>query len=214
LVYSVGEGCCGVCCLFALSCVFSRDEDFVAPKFEKMFFESLRGFGEAGDSGMLWNGAFGEWNSGMLGDRGLCGLIGALLFSFPPDFDRMASDSVDDFGILRTCLRGLPWCYCPLSVALHKSDTARGSVVRGRSTSTEGHSSGMALNWRPAGVRSRERSVAGGWGAAGLSEYDTWVAAVAEKRLRGVALSTRLCLLPIVSASAEHAKGSWQGAAG
>jgi hypothetical protein len=109
-----------VCCLFALSCVFSRDEDLVAPKLEKMLFESLRGFGEAGDSGMLWNGAFGEWNSGMLGDRGLCGLIGAL-FSFPPDLDRMANDSVEDFGILRTCLRGLPWCCCPLSVTLHKS---------------------------------------------------------------------------------------------
>jgi hypothetical protein len=44
--------------------------------------------------------------------------MGAVWFSFPPDFDRMANDSVDDFGILRTCLRGLPRCYCPLSVAL------------------------------------------------------------------------------------------------
>ena len=66
----------------------------------------------------------------------------------------------------------------------------------------------------PAGVRSRERSVAGGWGTAGLSEYDTWVAAVAEKRSRVVALSMRLCLLPILSASARHERGKWHGAAG
>jgi hypothetical protein len=51
--------------------VFSREEDFVAVKFEKMFLESFRGFGDAGDSGMLWNGTLGEANSGMLGDRGL-----------------------------------------------------------------------------------------------------------------------------------------------
>jgi hypothetical protein len=48
-------------------------------------------------------------------------------------------------------------------------------------------------------VRSRERSVAGGWGTKGLSEYDTWVAAVAGKRSRVVALSTRLCLPMAVS---------------
>lgn len=54
LVYKVGDDCCwAVCCRVELSCVFSRDEDFVAPKFEKMFLESLRGFGDAGDSGML-----------------------------------------------------------------------------------------------------------------------------------------------------------------
>lgn len=80
-------------------------------KLENMFLESFRGFGEAGDSGMLWNGALGDWNSDMLGDRGLCGLIGTVLLSFPADLDLMASDSVDDFGILRTCLRGLSWCY-------------------------------------------------------------------------------------------------------
>jgi hypothetical protein len=51
-VYSVGDGCAG-CCLCALSCVFSRDEDLVAPKLENIFLESFRGFGEAGDSGML-----------------------------------------------------------------------------------------------------------------------------------------------------------------
>lgn len=33
--------------------------------------------------------------------------MGTVLFSFPPDLDLMASDNVDDFGILRTCLRGL-----------------------------------------------------------------------------------------------------------
>lgn len=53
LVYNVGDGCCAGYCLFELSCVFNRDEDFVAVKFENMFFESFRGFGEAGDSGML-----------------------------------------------------------------------------------------------------------------------------------------------------------------
>lgn len=100
--------------------MFSLDDDFVAPKFENMFFESFRGFGDAGDSGMLRNGAFGDANSGILGDRGLCGLIGALMLSFPPDFDRMASDNVDDFGILRTCLRGWLCCYCPLSVTLQR----------------------------------------------------------------------------------------------
>jgi hypothetical protein len=62
----------------------------------------------------------------------------------------------------------------------------------------------MTSNCGPAGVRSRERSVAGGWGTEGLSEYDTWVAAVAGNRSRVVALSTRLCLLPMLSASAGH----------
>lgn len=107
--------------------------------------------------------------------------MGALLFSFPPDFDRMASDNVDDLGILRTCLRGRFCCYDPLSVACQeKMRTVWLSVACGRSTSAEGHSSKMTSICGPAGVRSRERSVAGGWGTEGLSEYDTWVAAVAE----------------------------------
>ena len=68
-----------------------------------------------------------------------------------------------------------------------------------------GRSSEMTLGGRRARVRSRERRVAGGWGREGLSECEfdagTWVAAVAAgKRWRAVALSTRLCLLPIVSA--------------
>lgn len=194
--------------------MFRREEDFVAVKFENMFLESFRGFGDAGDPGMLWKGAFGDANSGILGDRGLCGLMGALLLSFPPDLDLMASDKVEDLGILRTCLRGLSCCNCPLSVALQGSCTVLMSVVGGRSTSAEGQSSGMSSNCGPAGVRSRERSVAGGWGTEGLSEYDTWVAAVAGKRSRVVALSTRLCLLAMLSASAGRGKGSWQGAAG
>lgn len=40
--------------------MFRRDEDFDAVKFENMFLESFRGLGEAGDSGMLWNGALGD----------------------------------------------------------------------------------------------------------------------------------------------------------
>jgi hypothetical protein len=36
-----------------LSGLAIREEDFVAPKLEKMLLESLRGFGEAGESGML-----------------------------------------------------------------------------------------------------------------------------------------------------------------
>ena len=213
--------------------MFKRDEDFVAVKLEKMFFESFRGFGEAGDSGMFWKGAFGDANSGMLGDRGLVGLKGPLLFSLPDGLDRMASDKVADLGILRTCLRGRCgsgsgcgcgcWCcYCPLSVT--RADNVRGcrrrrarGVGERRGTSVGGRSSEMALGGRRARVRSSERSserstersterrVAGGWGRESLSECEcdasTWVAAVAAgKRWRAVALSTRLCLLPIVSA--------------
>ena len=80
-----------------------RDEDLVAEKFEKMFLESFLGLGEAGDWGMLWKGALGDANSGMLGDLGLVGLMGALFPSLR-FFVRMASDSVDDLGIF---LRGL-----------------------------------------------------------------------------------------------------------
>ena len=109
-----------------------------------MFLESFRGFGEAGDSGMLWKGAFGDANSGMLGDRGLVGLKGPLLFSLPGGLERMASDKVADLGILRTCLRGRCgcgcgcwcWCYCPLSVT--RADNVRGCrrrLARGRGTS-------------------------------------------------------------------------------
>lgn len=215
--------------------MFKRDEDFVAVKLEKMFFESFRGFGEAGDSGMLWKGAFGDANSGMLGDRGLVGLKGPLLFSLPEGLDRMANDKVADLGILRTCLRGRCWrwrwcecwcCYCPLSVT--RADNVRGCLrrlARGRGTSGGGRSSEMALklNGGRARVRSRARRVAvaaaGGWGRESLSECEAWVAAVAAgKRWRAVALSTRLCLLPIVSAQrardmAVEAASSWQGAA-
>lgn len=141
LAYSVGDGCWLAYCRCRLSWVFKRDEDFVAVKLEKMFFESFRGFGEAGDSGMFWKGAFGDANSEMLGDRGLVGLKGPLLFSLPDGLDRMASDKVADLGILRTCLRGRCgsgsgcgcgcWCcYCPLSVT--RADNVRGCRRRGR----------------------------------------------------------------------------------
>ena len=236
LAYSVGDGCWLAYCRCRLSWVFKRDEDFVAVKLEKMFFESFRGFGEAGDSGMFWKGAFGEAKSGMLGDRGLVGLKGPLLFSLPDGLDRMASDKVADLGILRTCLRGRCgsgsgcgcgcWCcYCPLSVT--RADNVRGcrrrrarGVGERRGTSVGGRSSEMTLGGRRARVRSRGRRVAGGWGRESLSECEcdasTWVAAVAAgKRWRAVALSTRLCLLPIVSAQrardmAVEAASSWQ----
>lgn len=212
LAYNVGEGCWLAYCRFKLSCVFKRDEDFVAEKLEKMFFESFRGLGEAGDSGMLWNGAFGDANSGMLGDRGLWGLMGALLFSFPAGLDRMASDRVDDLGILRTCLRGWCclrwWCYCRLSATRVEYCTGVPAAARGRGTSARGRSSQMASKYGRARGRSREGSVAGGWGAEGLSEYDTWVAAGAGTRWGTVALSTRLCLLPMLSASAGHGEAA------
>jgi hypothetical protein len=83
--------------------VLRRDDDLVAEKFENMFLESFLGFGDAGDCGMLWKGALGEANSGMLGDLGLVGLMGPLLPSLGV-FVRMASDRVDDLGIF---LRGL-----------------------------------------------------------------------------------------------------------
>jgi hypothetical protein len=218
LAYSVGDGCWLAYWRCRLSWVFRRDEDFVAVKLEKMFFESLRGFGEAGDSGMLWKGAFGDANSGMLGDRGLVGLKGPLLFSLPDGLDRMASDKVADLGILRTCLRGrcgygCGCCYCPFSVT--RADNVRGGRrrrARGRGTSGGGRSSEMALNGGRARVRSREeRRVAGGWGREGRGEC-AWVAAVAAgKRWRAVALSTRLCLLPMVSA--QRARDMAVGAA-
>jgi hypothetical protein len=40
--------------------VNKREEDLLAEKCENMFFESLRSFGEAGDSGWLRNGAWGD----------------------------------------------------------------------------------------------------------------------------------------------------------
>ena len=85
-----------------------REDDLLAEKFEKMFLESLRSFGEAGDSGRFWNGAFGDANSAPLklpGDLGLLGLMGAFELSFPV-LPLMASDKVDDLGILRSCFRG------------------------------------------------------------------------------------------------------------
>jgi hypothetical protein len=86
-----------------------RDDDLVAEKFENMLLESLRNLGEAGDSGGLRNGGFGDANSAPLklpGDLGLLGLMG------PPSAQSLAalplkvSDSVEDLGILRSCFRG------------------------------------------------------------------------------------------------------------
>jgi hypothetical protein len=73
-----------------------------------MFFESLRSFGEAGDSGWLWKGALGDgsWEPlKWLGEVGLLGLMGPLVCSFGA-LPLMASDSVVDLGILRSCFRG------------------------------------------------------------------------------------------------------------
>lgn len=83
-----------------------RDEDLVAAKLEKMFLESFLGFGDAGDCGMLWKGALGEANSGMLGDLGLVGLKGPLLPSFEGFLVRMERDRVDDLGIFLKGRRG------------------------------------------------------------------------------------------------------------
>lgn len=84
------------------SWLFSREEDLEAAKLEKMFLESFRGLGEAGDWGILWRAA-GGWSysasSGMAGEVGLLGLMGALVFSLPP-LALMANDSVDDLGML------------------------------------------------------------------------------------------------------------------
>src|SRR5436305_1790873 len=98
-------------CRRELSGFVMRVEDFVAPKLEKMFFESLRGLGDAGECGMSWYDAMWVAASGSLpliasGDDGLKGLIGEFKLSFPP-FGSMASDSEDDFGILRSGFRGV-----------------------------------------------------------------------------------------------------------
>lgn len=103
-----------------LSWLIMRDDDLVAEKLENMLLESLRSFGEAGDSGISRKGALGDAKSDSLklpGDRGLFGLRGvaALSFAF---FPRIASDNVDDFGILRNCLRGDLPSYDSLSAAL------------------------------------------------------------------------------------------------
>jgi hypothetical protein len=86
-----------------------REDERVAEKLEKMFLESFRSFGDAGDSGGCANGAFGDANSPSLklpGDLGLLGLKGAFEWSFPIFPPLMASDNADDLGILRSCFRG------------------------------------------------------------------------------------------------------------
>jgi hypothetical protein len=85
-----------------------REDDLFAEKWEKMLFESFRSFGEAGDSGWAWKGAFGDASSVLwkwLGEVGLLGLMGALVLSLP-FLPLMANDNVVDLGILRSCLRG------------------------------------------------------------------------------------------------------------
>lgn len=103
-----GEGCCSGTCRIELSWLMMREEERVAEKFEKMFLVSLRGLGDAGDSGICANGAFGDANPPSLkpGDLGLLGLKGAFELSFPIFPPLMASDNADDLGILRNCLRG------------------------------------------------------------------------------------------------------------
>jgi hypothetical protein len=124
-----------------------RDDDLVAEKLENMLLESLRSFGDAGDSGGWWKGAFGgDANSAPFrspGDLGLFGLMGVLAPSLAP-LPRIASDKVDDLGILRSCFgRGLGGCAClaqalprvgwwpPLFERGSKSQVPRGSPRSG-----------------------------------------------------------------------------------
>jgi hypothetical protein len=104
-----------------LSGLPKREEDTLAEKLEKMFFESLRSFGDAGDCGVSWKGAFGVGRFASVplrggGDAGLKGLIGegACSFSF---FDRMARDRVEDLGIFLSFLGVSEGC-CYLSTAV------------------------------------------------------------------------------------------------
>jgi len=75
-----------------------------------MLLESLRGFDEAGDCGILWKvaggGVYSEF-SGMPGDMGLLGLMGALALSLAP-LVLMASERADDLGMFsaRAACRG------------------------------------------------------------------------------------------------------------
>jgi hypothetical protein len=85
-----------------------REDDRVAEKLENMLLESLRNFGEAGDSGALRKGALGDANSAPLkwpGDVGLLGLRGPFVLSFAA-LPLMVRDNVEDLGILRSCFRG------------------------------------------------------------------------------------------------------------
>lgn len=85
----------------------SRVEDLVAEKLEKMFFESLRGLGEAGDCGMSCTvgvAASGSPPFMAFGEEGLNGLMGEFMFSLPP-FARMAKDREDDLGIFLSGFR-------------------------------------------------------------------------------------------------------------
>jgi len=53
LEYRLGECCCSGSCRIEFPWLLRRDDDLLALKLEKMLLESLRGFGEAGDCGML-----------------------------------------------------------------------------------------------------------------------------------------------------------------
>lgn len=72
-----------------------------------MLLESLRGLGDAGDCGASGSVVGGDTLSESspfteLIETGLSGLMGVFEFEFSfPVFGRMASDSVDDFGIFR-----------------------------------------------------------------------------------------------------------------
>ena len=109
-----------------------REEDLLAEKLEKMLFESLRSFGDAGDCGDAWKGAVGVGRSASVplrgsGDVGLMGLIGEGACSFPP-FDRMARDRVEDLGIFLSFL-GVSEGYCYLSTAVPWSSSVSASVL-------------------------------------------------------------------------------------
>ena len=85
-----------------MSALVKREEDLVL-KPVKIFLESLRGLGEAGDWGASWKEAVGvvasvPWRFAILGEVGLKGLVAALGISLPV-LGRMANDREEDFGI-------------------------------------------------------------------------------------------------------------------
>lgn len=99
--YRVGE----LFCRPELPWLVNRVDDLAAERLEKMFLESFRIFGDAGDSGMLWKEALGNAKSNSFGDLGLLGLMGVLACSFPL-FERMATNERPGLGILRNGVQG------------------------------------------------------------------------------------------------------------
>jgi hypothetical protein len=193
-----------------------RDEDLVAEKLENILFESLRSLGDAGDSGRFRKGAFGDAKSVSLkltGDRGLFGLRGAaaLSFAFLP---RIASDKVDDFGILRSCLRGDFPTYKALSAALRDLAPCLGlSTSAGNCRSTSANvfcrresSCGQVI------ARLKRRCGASGEGCGDFTEDETWAGPAAGKYSRAGTPSVSLCLPMAVSKILDTEEGYQIGA--